>query len=77
MRACTECLSAAARPHHGFRANCRGCCARSLSRSPHFARVKAAGTLDRAYRGMLAQFGLEHASVKAAYEADALNREQA
>lgn len=74
---CQDCLTAALKPHHGFTAMCPGCNARAASRSPHFFRVKLAGAQDRSYRGLLAQFGLQHEAVKAAYEADALNKERA
>lgn len=74
---CPDCLTAAVRPHHGFRANCPGCCARGAARSPHYRRCSDAGVQDRAYRGLLAQFGLTHAAVQAAHAADAMNREKA
>jgi hypothetical protein len=67
---CPDCTRAAAEPWHGFRNGCRGCCARAAARSPHFARVKAAGQQDRPYRALLAQFGLDHETVKAAAAAD-------
>lgn len=47
---CPDCDLAAKRRHHGFRANCRGCAARSLVRSPHLRRVQQAGVQDRQYR---------------------------
>jgi hypothetical protein len=74
---CEDCTLAAAQPHHGFRANCRGCCARAAARSPHFARVKAAGQQDRPYRALLEQFGLTHSDVKAAAAADVEGRAEA
>ena len=74
---CPDCLTAAVRAHHGFRLGCPGCCARAAARSPHFHRVKEAGQLDRAYRGLLAQFGLTHEAVKTAHAADALHKERA
>lgn len=67
---CPDCATAAKQLHHGFRANCRGCCARAAARSPHFHRVKTSGMQDRQYRALLAQFGLEHSEVRAAAEAD-------
>lgn len=70
MTDCTDCLAAAKRAHHGFTANCRGCCARALARGPHFRRVREAGSLDRAYRLALEQFGLDHLEVRAAAQAD-------
>lgn len=67
---CHDCEQASVKPWHAFTAGCRGCCARALARSPHFRRVRDAGSLDRQYRAALAQFGLEHAEVRAAAERD-------
>lgn len=74
MTACPDCTAAAAAPWHGFTNGCRGCCARAAARSPHFARVKAAGQQDRPYRALLEQFGLTHSDVKAAAAADVEGR---
>lgn len=67
---CLDCDLAAKRRHHGFRANCRGCAARSLVRSPHFRRVQQAGVQDRQYRAALQQMGVTHEEVRAAHAAD-------
>lgn len=71
---CFDCMSAAAGPHHGFANGCRGCCARAASRSPHFARVRQLGRLDRQYRALLEQFGLTHEQVKDAADNDAMQQ---
>jgi hypothetical protein len=85
--ACPACATATERPHWEFRADCRGCCARSIARSPQFFAARkvggAAGPEVRAYRALLEQVGglvkpaLTHDDVRAAYAADALNRETA
>lgn len=77
LHACPACLAAAERPHHEFRADCRGCCARAAARSPHFRRVKLAGRLDRQYQSMLDQFDLTHIEVRQASEIDALQKVEA
>lgn len=71
---CPDCATAARELHHGFTAKCPGCCARAAARSPHYARVKAAGTQDRQYRALLEQMGLSHDQVKAAAAADVEGR---
>ena len=73
---CEACTIAAEKVSGLFAANCRGCCARAAARSPHFFRVKQAGSLDREYRRLLEQFKLTHDEVKAAYAADADNRRE-
>lgn len=70
---CLDCATAAKQPHHGFTADCRSCCARAAARSPHYARVRDAGKLDRDYRAMLEQFKLSHDQLKAAAAIDALD----
>lgn len=67
---CKDCLAAASKRHHGFTGGCVGCCARSIARGKHFARVRKAGVLDGDYRALLAQFKLTHEQVKAAAAAD-------
>jgi hypothetical protein len=71
---CTDCLAAAVKLHHGFAAECHGCCARAAARSPHFRRVRDAGVQDREYRALLAQFDLTHEQVRTAAAADALGK---
>lgn len=70
MTDCKACTAAATRVSHEFIAGCRGCCARAAARSPQFAAVRKAGVQDQAYRRLLAQFGLDHATVRAAAAAD-------
>lgn len=67
---CTDCKRAATKRHHGFSANCLGCAARSLVRSPHWRRVQQAGVQDRQYRAALQQMGVTHDQVRAAAAAD-------
>lgn len=74
---CPACTTAAEQLSHEFRADCRGCAARAAARSPHFHRVAAAGVLDRAYRNLLEQFGLQHDDVKAAAAVDQLSKDGA
>jgi hypothetical protein len=74
MTECPDCAAAAKVLHHGFRANCRGCCARAAARSPQFFKVRQAGMQDRGYRALLDRFGLTHAEVKAAHAADVAGR---
>ncbi len=72
MTDCPDCQAAAERVHHGFRASCTGCAARSVARGPDFHRVRKAGKLDLQYRALLVQLQVNHAEVKAAAEADVL-----
>jgi len=74
---CTDCTASAERPHHGFRAECKGCSARAASRSPHYRRCRDAGRQDREYRALLEQFGLTHQQVREAAQADALGKQEA
>lgn len=67
---CSACERAATRVSHEFQAGCRGCCARSIGRSPQFAAARKAGIVDHQYRRLLDQFGLTHDQVKAAVAAD-------
>jgi hypothetical protein len=77
---CPACTAAAASPSHSFNANCRGCCARSISRSPQFFESRKQGAQTRAYRTLLEQIGglvqppVTHAEVRAAFSVDAANR---
>lgn len=67
---CPDCAAAAREVWHVFRADCIGCRARAMARSPHFRRVRDAGAQDRPYRQMLQQFELTHEQVRAAAQAD-------
>ncbi len=69
---CPDCTAASERGHHGFRAECMGCCARAAARGPHYRRCRDAGVQDRAYRQMLEQFGLTHQQAQDAATSDAL-----
>lgn len=74
---CAECKAAAANLWHVFMSDCRGCVARQASRSPAYAESRQAGRILPMYRGMLDRLGLDHADVKAAAEADVINRKAA
>jgi predicted nucleic acid-binding Zn-ribbon protein len=80
---CNACTTAAERQHYEFFAGCRGCCARSIARSPQYFEARKAGIQTHAYRRILEQIGaqvtpaLEHAEVIAAAAADATLREEA
>jgi len=51
-------------------ADCRGCCARAAARMPQYREAQKAGVQTHAYRRLLDQFGLTHAEVRAAAQAD-------
>jgi len=69
---CSACTEASTTPHSGaFRAGCRGCAARAVSRGVNFHDSKKAGKQTARYRMELEQFGLTHQEVLAAREADA------
>lgn len=80
---CPACAAAAAAPAYEFRAGCRGCCARSIARSPQAFEARRGGRQTRAYRALLEQVGglcdppVTHAEVVAAHAADAANRQEA
>ena len=64
---CQDCAAAERDPHHaGYRADCRGCQARSMAQSPVFFDCARSGRLSKAYRDALAATGLTHDEVKAA-----------
>lgn len=69
---CEDCTLAAAQLHHGFRAGCAGCAARSAARSQHFAQARERGTQSWEYRELLRVLGVTHEQVKAAYTSDAM-----
>jgi hypothetical protein len=74
---CPSCTAAAKRVSGLFSADCRGCCARAVSRSPQFRRSQELGRLDSEYRRLLEQFKLTHEEVKDAHAIDASSREKA
>lgn len=67
---CRHCDEAKEGPCWYFTAGCRGCCARSAARSPHFHESRRRGSQTSGYRMLLEQFGLTHAEVRAAHEVD-------
>jgi len=72
MTICQECLKAAAVAWCGFRAECRGCTARSAARSWQYAQA-ARGGENADYKALLKRLGLKHTEVQAARAADAMN----
>ena len=80
---CPACATAATEVHYEFHASCRGCCARSIARSPQAFEARKTGTQPRAYRALLEQIGgvctpaLTHGEVKAAAASDMALREKA
>lgn len=71
---CPACAESAERVSHSFRPDCRGCCARAISRGPNFREAKHAGRQTPKYRGELAQFSIEHAEVVAAAAVDRVGK---
>ena len=64
MDECPDCAAARGGLWHGFHANCEGCQARMVSRSPQCFEARKAGKLTPAYRELLATTGLTHLQVK-------------
>jgi hypothetical protein len=80
---CPDCTAAAAGTHWEFSADCRGCCARSIARSPQFFEARKAGDKhDRKYRALLEQIGglckppVTHNEVSQAAASDAALRQK-
>lgn len=71
---CPDCTRAAVESWHIFTLYCRGCAARTVSRGIDFHRVKKNDKLDAAYRTVLDRFGLSHKEVRAAWDADYVNK---
>jgi hypothetical protein len=69
--ACPNCAAASQREHWEFSANCIGCRARRVARSPQYFKCKKEGKQTRGYRALLQQFGLTHEQVRAAADCDA------
>lgn len=73
--ACKHCFGAACGLEHTFALDdCSGCRARHASRSPEFLDSKKAGRLTSEYLRLLDDYEITHADVRAAREADAINR---
>jgi hypothetical protein len=76
---CQSCEVAAVERCWSFAMGCRGCCARSIARSPQAFEARKAGQQTRAYRELLRQVGglhkpeITHSEVVAAFRADAVN----
>ena len=69
---CPDCLTSAAKPHHGFQAGCLGCAARAVSRGPNYRESQKEGRQTWKYRAELAEMGVSHEQVRTAATADAL-----
>ena len=72
---CPDCAAASISHHHGYTAECNGCKARAIARSPIFfrvARMVSAPADKGAYRIALRLVGVKHAEVMAAATADRL-----
>jgi hypothetical protein len=80
---CPNCTTAAQEGASwgGFTMHCRGCCARSIARSPEFHEARTTGTQTRKYRAVLQQVGslvtppITHDEVRQAHAADAQEKE--
>ena len=69
---CPDCIAAALSQHYGYTAECNGCKARAIARSPFFHAAKTSGMpADKnAYRLAIQHGGVTHAEVMAAASAD-------
>jgi hypothetical protein len=76
-QACADCVASIERAHWGFRAECTGCAARSVSRGQNFFDSDRRGVQTRRYRDELALLGVTHEQVKAARAADFAAKERA
>lgn len=72
MSGCEFCARAAVQMEHGFHAQCRGCNARMVARSPFYAECCRLGTATEDYREFRRKAGVTHAEVQAAAAADVL-----
>ena len=66
---CQACTDARERMHHAFN-DCRGCRARAVARSQHFARAFKEQRRHREYLQMIGQVGVTHDEVVAAAQND-------
>ena len=71
---CPDCTAASLSQHHGYTADCNGCKARAIARSPFFHAAKTGGMpADKdSYRLALQHADVTHAEVMAAASADQL-----
>ena len=67
---CPDCDMATRELWHAFRAGCKGCAARMLSRGPVFFKARMSGRLTPEYLAALKALGLQHHEVKAAAAVD-------
>jgi hypothetical protein len=74
MDGCSACEEARTVAHSGmFRAGCRGCIARAVSRGVNFHDSRKAEKQTARYRMELEQFGVTHREVLDAWKQDAAN----
>ena len=71
---CDACTESAARQWFVFHADCQGCKARSVSRSPEFSESRTEGRQTPRYRALLARVGVTHAEAVRARDADVAGR---
>ena len=67
---CPDCQTAQARPWHGFRADCKGCQVRALTRSPEYEESRRSGAQTPAYRAALKVLGVSHKTARFVAESD-------
>jgi len=67
---CPACTAAQAGPHFEFRAGCKGCEARSLSRALVYVEARRCNRQTADYRAALERVGVTHAQVVEAARTD-------
>ena len=70
MSDCKACKKAAEKLSGDFIFGCPGCAARAAARSPQYRAARKTGVQDRQYRSLCQQYGVTHAQVVAAAQAD-------
>lgn len=71
---CPDCTKSCTEPWYVTTLYCRGCTARVVSRGIDFDRVRKNNKVDAAYRDVLERCGLTHKEVRAAWDADYVNK---
>lgn len=67
---CENCTKAATRRWHGTTQGCQACAARHVARGPLFAEAKRLRVQGKQYRQQLQDFGVTHADVMKAHQAE-------
>ena len=70
MTDCKDCAAAKVIQHHGFAAQCPGCNARAVARSPEFSQALKTGTQWPGYLSLLGMTEVTHDEAKAAASND-------